>query len=94
MNPLYQTKFLFFVRNPEGQDLKLEAIDDGTKRGLGSISESRMNTHFSGSLTIPLSQLMKEPELENYQTTFMLTHGVHQSPIVITCRLRVSSVDL
>ncbi|VDM82934.1 unnamed protein product [Strongylus vulgaris] len=75
VNPLYQSKFLFFVRHPEGQELKFEAIDDGTRKTLGS-------------LTIPLTQLIKEPELEFYQQTFMLTWGVHQSPIVLTVRLR------
>ncbi|CAJ0599487.1 unnamed protein product [Cylicocyclus nassatus] len=75
VNPLYQSKFLFFVRHPEGQELKFEAIDDGTRKTLGS-------------LTIPLTQLIKEPQLEVYQQTFMLTWGVHQSPIVLTIRLR------
>ncbi|KIH51746.1 C2 domain protein [Ancylostoma duodenale] len=75
VNPLYQSKFLFFVRHPEGQELKFEAIDDGTRRVLGS-------------LTIPLNQIIKEPEMEFYQQTFMLTLGVHQSPIVLTVRLR------
>ncbi|ETN69472.1 C2 domain protein [Necator americanus] len=75
VNPLYQSKFLFFVRHPEGQELKFEAIDDGTRRVLGT-------------LTMPLNQLIKEPQLEYYQQTFMLTLGVHQSPIVLTVRLR------
>ncbi|EPB72803.1 C2 domain protein [Ancylostoma ceylanicum] len=75
VNPLYQSKFLFFVRHPEGQELKFEAIDDGTRRVLGSLS-------------IPLNQIIKEPEMEFYQQTFMLTLGVHQCPIVLTVRLR------
>ncbi|VDM59539.1 unnamed protein product [Angiostrongylus costaricensis] len=75
VNPLYQSKFLFFVRHPAGQELKFEAVDDGTRRSLGSF-------------TMSLSQLMKEPNLEYYQQTFMLTLGVHQSPIVLTVKLR------
>uniref|UniRef100_A0A158P928 C2 domain-containing protein n=1 Tax=Angiostrongylus cantonensis TaxID=6313 RepID=A0A158P928_ANGCA len=75
VNPLYHSKFLFFVRHPAGQELKFEAVDDGTRRSLGSF-------------TMPLSQLMKEPNLEYYQQTFMLTLGVHQSPIVLTVKLR------
>ncbi|KAK6034451.1 C2 domain protein [Cooperia oncophora] len=75
VNPLFQSKFMFFVRSPEGQELKFEAFDEGTRRSLGT-------------LTIPLNQLMKEPEMEYYQHTFMLTLGVHQSPMVITVRLR------
>ncbi|KAK5964928.1 Extended synaptotagmin-2 [Trichostrongylus colubriformis] len=75
VNPLFQSKFMFFVRNPEGQELKFEAIDDGTRRSLGAF-------------TIPLSQLINEPQMEYYQHTFMLTLGVHQSPIVVTVRLR------
>ncbi|XGW16263.1 hypothetical protein V3C99_001599 [Haemonchus contortus] len=75
VNPLYQSKFLFFVRRPEGQELKFEAIDDGTRRPLGA-------------LTLSLNRLMTEPQMEYYQHTFMLTLGVHQSPIVVTIRLR------
>lgn len=55
----------------------LQALDEGTQRLLGS-------------LTLPLSSLLKEPKLELYQQTLMLTHGVHQSPLVATIRLRVS----
>ncbi|KAJ1372931.1 hypothetical protein KIN20_035243 [Parelaphostrongylus tenuis] len=75
VNPLYQSKFLFFVRHPAGQELKFEAIDDGTRRSLGSF-------------TLPVRLLMQEPNLEYYQQTFMLTLGVHQSPIVLTVKLR------
>lgn len=52
-------------------------MDEGTRRSLGL-------------LTLPLSLLMKEPKMEMYQTTLMLSLGVHQSPIVVTVRLRVS----
>ncbi|WKY00199.1 hypothetical protein Q1695_014784 [Nippostrongylus brasiliensis] len=75
VNPLYQSKFLFFVRHPEGQEIKFEAIDEGTQRVLGSF-------------TMSLNRLMQEPDLEYYQQTFMLTLGVHQSPMVLTVRLR------
>lgn len=77
VNPLYQSKFLFFVRHPEGQELKFEAIDEGTRRVLGSF-------------TMSVNRLMQEPLLEYNQQTFMLTLGVHQSPMVLTVRLRVS----
>ncbi|KJH46599.1 C2 domain protein, partial [Dictyocaulus viviparus] len=77
VNPLYQSKFLFFVRHPEGQELKFEAFDDGTQRSLGSF-------------TLPLNLLINEPDLQYYQQTFMLTLGVHQSPIVLTVKLRNS----
>ncbi|CAA9991437.1 C2 domain-containing protein [Caenorhabditis elegans] len=76
VNPLFQSKFLFFVRHLEGQELKFEAVDDGTRRSLGS-------------LNIPLTTLLKEPNLEQNQQMHMLTLGVHQSPIVITTRIRV-----
>lgn len=75
VNPLFQSKFLFFVRHLEGQELKFEAVDDGTRRSLGS-------------LNIPLTTLLKEPNLEQNQQMHMLTLGVHQSPIVITTRIR------
>ncbi|CAB3402497.1 unnamed protein product [Caenorhabditis bovis] len=75
VNPLFQSKFMFFVRHLEGQELKFEAIDDGTRRPLGSFSLS-------------LSTLLKEPQLEQNQQLHMLTLGVHQSPIVVTSRLR------
>uniref|UniRef100_A0A1I7TEW0 C2 domain-containing protein n=1 Tax=Caenorhabditis tropicalis TaxID=1561998 RepID=A0A1I7TEW0_9PELO len=77
VNPLFQSKFLFFVRHLEGQELKFEAIDDGTRRSLGNLS-------------IPLTTLLKEPNLEQNQQMHMLTLGVHQSPIVITTRIRVN----
>uniref|UniRef100_A0A915Q6N5 C2 domain-containing protein n=1 Tax=Setaria digitata TaxID=48799 RepID=A0A915Q6N5_9BILA len=76
VNPLFQTKFLFFVRHPEGQELKFEAIDQITKRCLGE-------------LILPLKTILREPDLEFYKQTFSLTLGVHQSPIVITARIRV-----
>ncbi|KAK0419418.1 hypothetical protein QR680_014133 [Steinernema hermaphroditum] len=75
VNPLFQNKFSFFVRQPEGQELKICALDDGTKRNLGDLS-------------IPLRSLMNQPNLECFQQTFYLTHGVHTSPIVLTVRLR------
>ena len=56
--------------------LKFQAVDDGTRRSLGS-------------LNIPLTTLLKEPKLEQNQQMHMLTLGVHQSPIVITTRIRV-----
>lgn len=55
----------------------IQAFDDGTRRSLGTLS-------------LPLNILMREPNLEYYQQTFMLTMGVHQSPMVVTVRLRVS----
>ncbi|PAV87276.1 hypothetical protein WR25_01388 isoform B [Diploscapter pachys] len=73
VNPLFQSKFLFFVRHPEGQDLSIEAFDDNTKRPLGAIS-------------ISMKSLMHEPKMEFYQQTFFLSHGVHQSPIVLTVK--------
>ncbi|CAJ0931463.1 unnamed protein product, partial [Mesorhabditis belari] len=76
VNPLYQVKFFFFVRHPENQELKFEAIDDGTRKSLGTMS-------------IPLQALIKEPNLEFYQQTLHLTHGVHQCPMVVTVRLRI-----
>uniref|UniRef100_A0A914UX76 C2 domain-containing protein n=1 Tax=Plectus sambesii TaxID=2011161 RepID=A0A914UX76_9BILA len=75
VNPLYQSKFMFFVKHPEGQELKIEARDDGTKRSLGEF-------------ILPLKALLAEPRMEYYQTTFPLTQGVRQSPIVVTIRLR------
>ncbi|KAH7731441.1 C2 domain-containing protein [Aphelenchoides avenae] len=75
VNPLYQSKFIFFVKQPEGQELKLTAIDDGTRRTLGELS-------------IPLLSVMKEPKMEMFQQTFLLTHGIHSSPIVVTVSLR------
>ncbi|CAI2347649.1 unnamed protein product [Caenorhabditis sp. 36 PRJEB53466] len=75
VNPLFQSKFMFFVRHLDGQELKFEAVDDGTRRSLGSLS-------------IPLAALLKEPRLEQNQQMHMLTLGVHQSPIVITARIR------
>ncbi|KHN78918.1 Extended synaptotagmin-2 [Toxocara canis] len=75
VNPLFQNKFAFFVRHPEGQELVVEAIDDGTRRSLGD-------------MTLPLKTLLSEPNLEFFQQTFSLTQGVHQSPIVLTIRLR------
>uniref|UniRef100_A0A914CZS2 C2 domain-containing protein n=1 Tax=Acrobeloides nanus TaxID=290746 RepID=A0A914CZS2_9BILA len=75
VNPLFQSKFTFFVKQPEGQELKFVAYDDGTKRAIGE-------------LTIPLLSLMNQPNMEMFQNTFTLTHGVHTSPIVLTIRLR------
>jgi hypothetical protein len=75
VNPLFQTKFLFFVKQPEGQELKLKAIDDGTRRELGD-------------LTIPLYGVLKQPNMELYQHTFQLVQGIHNSSIVVTIRLR------
>ncbi|KAL7071319.1 hypothetical protein ACQ4LE_009484 [Meloidogyne hapla] len=74
-NPLYQCKFNFFVKQPEGQELKIRAIDDGTKREIGE-------------LLIPIRVVMREPNMELTQQTFYLQHGVHSSPIVLTVRLR------
>ncbi|KAE9556463.1 hypothetical protein FO519_000348 [Halicephalobus sp. NKZ332] len=75
VNPLFQSKFTFFVKQPEGQELKFTAIDDGTKRLLGELS-------------VPLLSVMGQPNLEMFQQTFHLTHGIHTSPIVLTIRLR------
>ncbi|TKR64184.1 hypothetical protein L596_024763 [Steinernema carpocapsae] len=77
VNPLFQNKFSFFVRQPEGQELKISAIDDGTKRSLGD-------------LTIPIRSLLTQPNLECFQQTFYLSHGVHTSPIVLTVKLRMT----
>ncbi|CAI5446596.1 unnamed protein product [Caenorhabditis angaria] len=78
VNPLFQSKFMFFVRHLEGQELKFEAFDDGTRRSLGT-------------LNLPISALLKEPNLEQNQQMHMLTLGVHQSPMVVTTRIRVFS---
>ena len=72
-NPVYQTKFLFFTKEPEAKELRLKAVDDGTRRELGE-------------LTIPLASVMREPRMEVYQQTFHLALGVHSSPIVLTLR--------
>uniref|UniRef100_A0A915D948 C2 domain-containing protein n=1 Tax=Ditylenchus dipsaci TaxID=166011 RepID=A0A915D948_9BILA len=75
VNPLFQTKFLFFVKQPEGQELKLKAFDDGTRRELGE-------------LNIPIISIMNQPNMEIFQQTFQLVHGIHSSPVVVTARLR------
>uniref|UniRef100_A0A0R3RWY1 C2 domain-containing protein n=1 Tax=Elaeophora elaphi TaxID=1147741 RepID=A0A0R3RWY1_9BILA len=75
VNPLFQSKILFFVRHPERQELKFEAIDHTTKRSLGE-------------LILPLKTILQEPNLELFQRTFPLTQGVHQSSMVITARIR------
>ncbi|KAL3078792.1 hypothetical protein niasHS_014574 [Heterodera schachtii] len=75
VNPLFQSKFNFFVKQPEGQELKIRAVDEGTKRDIGELS-------------IPLAAVMREPMMEMSQQSFYLTHGVHSSPIVLTARLR------
>jgi Ca2+-dependent lipid-binding protein len=75
VNPLYQSKFTFFVKQPEGQNLHFEAADDGTKRSLGE-------------LEIPLLSVINQPEMEIFQQTQYLTLGIHTSPIVLTIRLR------
>uniref|UniRef100_A0A183BMV5 C2 domain-containing protein n=1 Tax=Globodera pallida TaxID=36090 RepID=A0A183BMV5_GLOPA len=75
VNPLFQSKFNFFVKQPEGQELKIRAVDEGTKREIGELS-------------IPLAAVMREPLMEMSQQSFYLTHGVHSSPIVLTARLR------
>ncbi len=76
IHPVYQTKFLFFVKEPEGKELKLKAVDDGTRRELGEFS-------------IPLSVVMNQPRMELFQQTFHLALGVHTCPVVMTIRLRV-----
>ncbi|KAF7637201.1 hypothetical protein Mgra_00003376, partial [Meloidogyne graminicola] len=77
-NPLYQCKFNFFVKQPEGQELKIRAIDDGTKRELGE-------------LLLPISVIMREPNMELNKQTLYLQHGVHSSSIILTIRLRFFS---
>ncbi|EJW87987.1 hypothetical protein WUBG_01100 [Wuchereria bancrofti] len=80
VNPLFQTKILFFVRHPERQQVKFEAIDHTTKRSLGEF-------------ILPLKTILQEPNLELFQQTFPLTQGVHQSPMVITARIRALVSD-
>uniref|UniRef100_A0A7E4V2D6 Extended synaptotagmin-2 n=1 Tax=Panagrellus redivivus TaxID=6233 RepID=A0A7E4V2D6_PANRE len=75
VNPLFQTKFTFFVKQPEGQELKLKAIDDGTKRPLGE-------------LNISLLSIIDQPDMEVFQATYNLVMGIHQCPIVLTVRMR------
>uniref|UniRef100_A0A0N4ZI70 Extended synaptotagmin-2 n=1 Tax=Parastrongyloides trichosuri TaxID=131310 RepID=A0A0N4ZI70_PARTI len=75
INPLYQTKFSFFVNGPQEKSLTLTAIDDGTKRTLGE-------------LNVLLSNVIREPNMEYFQQTFYLTQGVTQSAIVLTIRIR------
>lgn len=75
INPLYQSKFSFFVDGPQEKTLNFTAIDDGTKRTLGE-------------LDVPLSCVIKEPNMEYFQQTFYLSQGVTQSAIVLTIRLR------
>uniref|UniRef100_A0AC34F5D6 Extended synaptotagmin-2 n=1 Tax=Panagrolaimus sp. ES5 TaxID=591445 RepID=A0AC34F5D6_9BILA len=75
VNPLYQSKFTFFVKQPEGQNLHFEAVDDGTKRPLGELG-------------IPLLSVINQPEMELFQQTQYLTLGIHTSPVVLTIRLR------
>lgn len=55
--------------------LQLQSFDDGTKRQLGE-------------LFIPLITIMDRDDMEIYQETFNLVHGIHSSPIVLTVRLR------
>ncbi|VDN02827.1 unnamed protein product [Thelazia callipaeda] len=76
VNPLFQCKLLFFVRFPEGQELRFEAIDNTTKRSLGDS-------------VLPLKSILNEPNLEFFQHTLLLTLGAHQSSMVITARIRV-----
>lgn len=54
-----------------------KAIDHTTKRSLGE-------------LVLPLKTILREPNLELFEQTFPLTQGVHQSPMVITARIRVN----
>ncbi|KAM3724388.1 Extended synaptotagmin-2 [Dirofilaria immitis] len=75
VNPLFQSKILFFVRHPEGQEVKFEAIDHTTKRCIGE-------------LILPLKMILREPNLEFFEQTFPLTQGIHQSSMVITARIR------
>uniref|UniRef100_A0A1I7W1K8 C2 domain-containing protein n=1 Tax=Loa loa TaxID=7209 RepID=A0A1I7W1K8_LOALO len=75
VNPLFQSKVLFFVRQPEGEELKFEAIDHTTKRSLGE-------------LVLPLKTILREQNLEFHEQTFPLTLGIHQSSMVITARIR------
>jgi Ca2+-dependent lipid-binding protein len=75
VNPLYQSKFTFFVKQPEGQNLHISAADDGTKRSLGE-------------LEVPLLSIINQPNMEIFQQTQYLTLGIHASPIVMTIRLR------
>ncbi|MFH4975035.1 hypothetical protein AB6A40_001744 [Gnathostoma spinigerum] len=75
VNPLFQSRFTFFIRHPEGQELKIDAIDDGTRRSLGDF-------------TLPLTSVIKEPDMQICQQTFPLSLGVHQSPIVMTIKIR------
>ncbi|VIO90608.1 C2 domain containing protein [Brugia malayi] len=78
VNPLFQIKILFFVRYPERQEVKFEAIDHTTKRSLGEF-------------VLPLKTILLEPNLELFEQTFPLTLGVHQSPMVITARIRMKT---
>jgi Ca2+-dependent lipid-binding protein len=75
INPLWQEKFTFFMSHPEQQQLKIEAKDDNTKRSLGTC-------------TISIGPILSERNLELYQQQFSLNLGTHQSPLVITVRLR------
>uniref|UniRef100_A0A0K0F792 Extended synaptotagmin-2 n=1 Tax=Strongyloides venezuelensis TaxID=75913 RepID=A0A0K0F792_STRVS len=75
INPLYQSKFSFFINGPHDKSLLFTAIDDGTKRTLGELS-------------IPLNNVIREPNMEYFQQTFYLSHGVTQSAIVLTIRVR------
>lgn len=57
-----------------------KAIDNTTKRSLGE-------------LVLPLKAILKEPNLELFEQTFPLTQGVHQSPMVLTARIRVNYLE-
>ncbi|VDK79854.1 unnamed protein product [Onchocerca ochengi] len=80
VNPLFQSKILFFVRHPEGQELKFEAIDNTTKRCIGE-------------LIFPLKTILREPNMEFFEQTLPLTQGIHQSSMVITARIRALVTD-
>ncbi|VDK74121.1 unnamed protein product [Litomosoides sigmodontis] len=56
------------------------AIDNTTKRSLGE-------------LVLPLKAILKEPNLELFEQTFPLIQGVHESPMVITARIRALVTD-
>uniref|UniRef100_A0A158R441 Extended synaptotagmin-2 n=1 Tax=Syphacia muris TaxID=451379 RepID=A0A158R441_9BILA len=74
VNPLYNSRFIFFVRDPMEQELKIQAFDNTTGRLLG-----KLNLH--------LERLFSETDLQVYQRTFILSQGVHQSFIVLTMKL-------
>lgn len=78
-NPVYQSKFLFLIKESSDKDLqelKIKAIDSNTTKSLGEMSVS-------------LSSIMDQSDMEVIDKIYQMNHGIHTSSVTLSIRVRV-----